>query len=97
MSNLGKIIVIGAVGVVAYYQFYKKEEIPITKELTKSAQGMMKEVSNDYADNRVGADRADIGREKSADNNATIPQDEAQNSEATGNGENAENAENQGQ
>ena len=70
MSNLGKIIVLGAVGVIAYYKFYKQEDIPLTNELTKSAQGVMQKANEDYVDHKVSSEK------ELMDRNATVLQDD---------------------
>lgn len=70
MSNLGKIIVFGAIGVVGYYTFYKKESLPGTDAVVKTTRGVMQEANKDYVEHKVGAEKEYMDR------NATVLQDD---------------------
>ncbi len=70
MSNLGKLVVIGAVGVIAYYKFYKQEDIPLTNEITNSARGVMQEANKDFVEHKVSNEKEIMDR------NATVLQDD---------------------
>lgn len=70
MSNLGKLVVIGAVGVIAYYKFYKQEDIPLTNEITNSARGVMQEANKDFVEHKVSSEKEIMDR------NATVLQDD---------------------
>lgn len=70
MSNLGKLVVIGAVGVIAYYKFYKQEDIPFTNEITNSARSVMQETNKDFVEHKVSNEKEIMDR------NATVLQDD---------------------
>lgn len=70
MSNLGKLIALGAVGVVGYYTLIKKEPIPIVNDAVVATQGLMKETNKDFVEHKVGTEKEYMDR------NATVLQDD---------------------
>lgn len=71
MSNLGKIVVIGAIGVVGYYTFIKKESIPGVNTITETTRGVMQEANKDYVDHKTHSEAEYMDR------NATVLQDDS--------------------
>lgn len=70
MSNLGKIVVLGAIGAVVYFKFYKQEDIPGTSIITETARSTMKDANADYVDHKLQDQREYMDR------NATVLQDD---------------------
>lgn len=70
MSNLGKIVVLGAIGAVVYFKFYKQEDIPGTNIISETARSTMKEANADYVDHKLQDQREYM------DKNATVLQDD---------------------
>lgn len=70
MSNVGKLVVLGVVGVVGYYTFIKKEPIPIVNEAASVGQNVMKEANKDFVEHKVGEEKEYMDR------NATVLQDD---------------------
>lgn len=70
MSNLGKIIVFGAIGVVGYYTFVKKESIPGVNTVTETTRGVMQEANKDYVKHKTSSEAEYMDR------NATVLQDD---------------------
>lgn len=70
MSNLGKIVVLGAIGAVVYFKFYKQEDIPGTNIITETARSTMKDANADYVDHKLQDQREYMDR------NATVLQDD---------------------
>lgn len=70
MSNIGKLIVLGAVGVVGYYTFIKKEQIPFLNEAASATKGIMQEANKDFVEHKVGTEKEYMDR------NATVLQDD---------------------
>lgn len=70
MSNLGKIVVLGAIGAVVYFKFYKQESIPGTDIIAETSRSVMKEANADYVDNKLSEQKEYMDR------NATVLQDD---------------------
>lgn len=74
MSNLGKIITIGVIGVVGYYGLYKREN-PLAK--TVEEHNVIKEYNKDYNDHRTSQEQQAMGK------GATVLQDDPSMREIT--------------
>lgn len=70
MSNVGKLVVLGAVGVVGYYTFIKKEPIPVVNEASNLGKSVMQEANKDFVQHKVGDEKEIMDR------NATVLQDD---------------------
>ena len=55
---------------IAYYKFYKQEDIPLTNEITNSARGVMQEANKDFVEHKVSNEKEIMDR------NATVLQDD---------------------
>ncbi|MGX2983701.1 hypothetical protein [Helicobacter sp. 23-1045] len=69
MSNLGKLVVIGAIGAVAYFKFYKHESIPGTDIISETSRTVIKDANADYVEHKIGTEKEYMDR------NATVLQD----------------------
>lgn len=70
MSNVGKLVVLGVVGVVGYYTFIKKEPIPVVNEASHLGKSVMQEANKDFVEHKVGTEKEYMDR------NATVLQDD---------------------
>ena len=70
MSNVGKLVVLGVVGVVGYYTFIKKEPIPVVNEASNLGKSVMQEANKDFVEHKVGTEKEYMDR------NATVLQDD---------------------
>ncbi len=70
MSNVGKLVVLGVVGVVGYYTFIKKEPIPVVNKASNLGKSVMQEANKDFVQHKVGDEKEIMDR------NATVLQDD---------------------
>ena len=70
MSNVGKLVVLGVVGVVGYYTFIKKEPISVVNEAYNLGKSVMQEANKDFVQHKVGDEKEIMDR------NATVLQDD---------------------
>ena len=70
MSNVGKLVVVGAIGAIVYFKFYKQESIPGTDIISETSRSVMKEANSDYVNHKLQ------DQKEYMDRNATVLQDD---------------------